>query len=171
MPLQCKLKSANVNFNDFYGKLKRIHSQNLFTLNIKLYDTEVNSFYFKSELPYVSKPISGFTLETLGDNFGYHGSVFQRPSIKILNTDLNENYNDEYSVDFNENAKFKELSFTADVVNDSKAFLLYDELLKKKMTVDDKELLDRCGRRDESFEEEIEYMVKIKENYEEFYNY
>lgn len=151
--------------------MKRFNSQNIFTTKVSLYNVNIQSFSFRSKEPLEPKIIGGFTIEAKGNHYEDHGSAFKRPALRILDADLSENYTDEYTVDFSEKGHYKELEYNAEVVNDSRAFLLHDFILGKKPTVDDKELLDRFGSRDESFEEEIEYMVRIKETYEEYYKY
>ena len=151
--------------------MRRYHAQNIFRADIKLYKNKLSSFNFEAEKNIKSKPIAAYSVNYGEENFKSEWLTFNKLGTKILNADINENYTNEYEVDFHLDSRYKELIYNAELVNDSKAFVLYQNLLEKKLKAYDKELLERFSRGDESFEEEREYLIKVKEIYEEYYNY
>ncbi len=154
----------NIPMREFYNSMKRLPSQNIMLEKIKVNDSYETESFSLSHEKIDSKVIKKFEVCTDKDfKANFKSLQFSKKPEFFNYNDLIENYDIKQKINF-------KMEYKEEFVNDSKIWKFYDKIISLKFSLAEKELINKELNYFD-FEDEKEYLLKVKEVYEEFYNY
>jgi hypothetical protein len=137
---------------DFYNSMKNLPVQNIYIDNLEVNEKIFyHAFEFEKE-KYSKKIISEFNISTEQNIFSFFKGEFCKEKINLKFEEIFEEFNTE-----KEGTEFG-VNYKENFSNDSGIWLFFNEMLKKKFSTVEKELIEK-EMAYETFEEEREYIL------------